>query len=223
MERQNTLYDEEQYEQPLDTCSEINYNYNNDECYDGYDYNYQVQNGEFDSYEQQNSRKSLPQPPISYSQSVNDGFGHRGASLPATPMAHQRNNRQLPKYTSPTHQSPRGLPKLTRQLPSSIESTFTSLFGGGRNTKRTVPVANETDQRKSLFSLLSESKPQVSQPEDYLNQSAYNENYNYAYNSLDSADEMMVIEEKYDGVNNRMASLPYMNETSSMRDYDSYR
>lgn len=85
---------------------------------------------------------------------------------------------------------------------------------------------NEAEhQEKSLFSLLSESKPQVSQHEDYLDQSAYNENYNYAYNSLDSTDELMVIEEKYDGVNSRMAALPYvpMNETSSIRDYDSYR
>lgn len=230
LERQNTLYDEEQYEQPLDTCSEINYNYNNDEYYDGYGYNQQMQNGEYsyDPYGQQ--KKSLPQPPMSYSLSVNDGFGHRGASLPATPMALQRNNRQLPKYTSPTHQpQPRGLPKLTRQLPSSIESaasTFTSLFGVGRSVKRSVPSMNETDhQEKSLFSLLSESKPKVSQHEDYLDQSAYNENYNYAYNSLDSTDEVMVIEEKYDGINSRMAALPFvpMNETSSLRDYDSYR
>lgn len=75
LERQNTLYDEEQYEQPLDTCSELNYNMN-DEYYDGY--NQPWQNGEynFEPYAQSN-KKALPQPPMSYSQSVNDGFGHR--------------------------------------------------------------------------------------------------------------------------------------------------
>lgn len=82
MERQNTLYDEEQYEQPLDTCSELNYNmnYNNDEYgYDSYGYNQQYQNGEnnYDSYGYSSNKKTLPQPPMSYSQSVNDGFVHR--------------------------------------------------------------------------------------------------------------------------------------------------
>jgi hypothetical protein len=78
LERQNTLYNEEQYEQPLDTCSEINYNmnYNNDEYYESYGNNQQGKNGEF-NYEScgySNNKKTLPQPPISYSQSVNDGF-----------------------------------------------------------------------------------------------------------------------------------------------------
>lgn len=261
MERQNTLYDEEQYEQPFDTCSELNYNLNyNGEYHDGYGYNQQCQNGDnnYDSYGFSNSKKALPQPPMSYSQSVNDGFSHRfhdaqtfsdlklsltkivffrGASLPATPNSQQRyNNRQLPKHTSPVHQSQsRGLPKLTRQLPSSIESaasTFSSLFGVGRNAKRSVPTMNEPEpQGKSLFSLLSESKPQVSQPENYMNHSIYNENFNYAYNSMDSTDELMVIEEKYDGDNNNLlngrlgAALPTLPsyEKSSSLDYDPYR
>jgi hypothetical protein len=78
LERQNTLYNEEQYEQPFDTCIENNYNmnYNNGECYDSYEYNQQTQNGDYsyDSYGYSNSKKTLPQPPLSYSQSVNDGF-----------------------------------------------------------------------------------------------------------------------------------------------------
>lgn len=82
LERQNTLYDEEQYEQPLDTCSELNYNmnYHNDEYYDSGGYNQQHQNGElynYDPYGYANNKKTLPQPPMSYSQSVNDGFTHR--------------------------------------------------------------------------------------------------------------------------------------------------
>lgn len=97
----------------------------------------------------------------------------------------------------------------------------------GRNDKRTVP---ET-QSKSLFSLLSESKPQVSQPENYMDGSMYNENYNYAYNSLDSTDEVMVIEEKHDVDNNNLlngrlgAALPTLPayEKSSSLDYDQYR
>lgn len=102
----------------------------------------------------------------------------------------------------------------------------------GRNAKRTVPSMNDPEpQSKSLFSLLSESKPQVSQPENYMDRSVYNENYNYAYNSLDSADEIMVIEEKYDGDNNNLlngrlgAALPILPayEKSSSLDYDQYR
>lgn len=251
LERQNTLFDEEQYDEPFDTCSEMNYS--NDYHCDGY----QNRNGEYNNYDAYgySNKKSLPQPPISYSQSVNDGFGHRfvckqlsrlsifkppqiafrGASLPATPNSQQRYNRQLPKHTSPTHQS-RGLPKPNRQLPSSIESaasTFTSLFGVGRNnSKRTVPTqAEQENQRKSLFSLLSESKPQVSQPaENYVDNSGYNENYNYAYNSLESGDEIMVISQKYDGDNNNLdngrygAALPTLPsyEPSSIG-YDPYR
>lgn len=81
LERQNTLYDEQPYDQPLDTSSELNYNmnYNNDEYLEGYGYNKQYPNGEnnYDSYGYASSKKALPQPPISYSQSVNEGFGHR--------------------------------------------------------------------------------------------------------------------------------------------------
>ena len=249
------MYNEEQYEQPLDTCSELNYNmnYNNDECYDSYGYNQQWQNGDVNSdpYGYSNNKKTLPQPPISYSQSVNDGFVprlvvsnehfyfinvlrfFRGASLPATPISQQRYNRQLPKYTSPTHQSQsqsRGLPKLSRQLPSSIEnaaSTFSSLFGVGRSAK----TENEHEpQKRSLFSLLSESKPQASQKEIYLQQNSYNENYNYAYHSIDSNDELMVIEEKFDGDNSDLADgrlgaalpiLPLYENPPSL-DYDVY-
>lgn len=59
----------------------------------------------------------------------------------------------------------------------------------------------------------------------------YNENYNYAYQSIDSTDELMVIEESYDGDNNNMvnnrlgAALPSVPgfEKSSAFDYDPYR
>lgn len=70
------MYNEEQYDHPLDTCSEINYNmnYNNDEYNDGYGYN---ENWNNDPNYGSSNKKSLPQPPMSYSQSVNDGFGHR--------------------------------------------------------------------------------------------------------------------------------------------------
>jgi hypothetical protein len=55
----------------------MNYNMNyNDEYHDGYGYNQQWQNGET-SYDYSNNKKALPQPPMSYSQSVNDGFGQR--------------------------------------------------------------------------------------------------------------------------------------------------
>jgi hypothetical protein len=78
LERQNTLYDEDQFE-PFDTCSELNYNtnYHNDDYYDTYGYNQPWQNGELSTYDMGYGSKKLPQPPMSYSQSVNDGFGHR--------------------------------------------------------------------------------------------------------------------------------------------------
>jgi hypothetical protein len=80
--------------------------------------------------------------------------------------------------------------------------------------------------RRSLFSLLSESKPQASQQESYLEQTSYNENYNYAYQSIDS-DELMMIEEKFDGDNNNMLNaraLPHLPvfENSSTLGYDTY-
>lgn len=61
-----------------------------------------------------------------------------------------------------------------------------------------------------------------------MGQTGYNENYNYAYHSLDSADEMMVIEEKYDGDNNLLngrygANLPSVPFKSASLDYDAYR
>lgn len=163
---------------------------------------------------------------------ISPKYFHRGASLPATPISQQRYNRQLPKYTSPTHQS-RGLPKLSRQLPSSIESaasTFSSLFGVGKQAKKSGFSEIET-QGRSLFSLLSESKPKASQPEVHMEHSSYNENYNYAYQSIDSADELMVIEEKFDGDNNNMVngrlgaalpSLHYPHKSASL-DCDPYR
>lgn len=63
-----------------------------------------------------------------------------------------------------------------------------------------------------------------------MDQSMYNENYNYAYKSLDSTDELMVIEEKYDGDNSNLANgrlgaaLPPVPayEKSSALDYDPY-
>lgn len=71
------MFDGEQYDEPIDTCSEMNYNvnYHNDCYYDTYS-----QNGDYgyDSYSgYASNKKSLPQPPMSLSQSVNDGFGHR--------------------------------------------------------------------------------------------------------------------------------------------------
>jgi hypothetical protein len=75
------MYDEDQFEL-FDTCSEINYNsnHNNDDYFDSYGHqnSQQWQNGDM-MYDMgyNNSNKKLPQPPLSYSQSVNDGFGHR--------------------------------------------------------------------------------------------------------------------------------------------------
>lgn len=80
LERQNTLYDEDQLE-PFDTCSELNYNSNHDEHHDSYGYHNSQQwqqNGEFTYDGGAMSRKALPQPPLSYSHSVNDGFGQQG-------------------------------------------------------------------------------------------------------------------------------------------------
>lgn len=79
LERQNTLYDEDHIE-PYDTCSELNYNsnYNYDEPCDSYGYAGQNQwqyNAESMYDGDIENKKSLPQPPLSYSQSVIDGFG----------------------------------------------------------------------------------------------------------------------------------------------------
>lgn len=130
----------------------------------------------------------------------------------------------------------------------SAASTFSSLFGVGRNAKRSIPPMSESEPpRKSLFSLLSESKPQVSQVSQvqhvqHVSQmdnnygslggdgSGYNENYNYTYNSAEN-DELMMIEEKYDGDNNNLlnsrlgAALPILPpyEKSSSLDYSPYR
>jgi hypothetical protein len=218
-----------------------NMNYGDEQGYndDSYDYSNPWQNGSvsnFGPYDQSSSKKALPQPPMSYSQSVNDGFSHRGASLPATPISQQRYSRQLPKHTSPTHQSQfRGLPKLTRQLPpstgviESAASTFSSLFGMGKSSKKPAPPRSEYESNeKSIFSLLSESKPQASQPASYMDTSTYNENYNYAYNSYDSADDqLMVIEQKHEDyggfANNRnLPPVPAYEKTASL-DYDHYR
>jgi hypothetical protein len=199
-------------------------NYNNDECYKTYGYNQQWLNGDsgFESTGYSHYKKSLPQPPISNSQSVNDGFGHR--SLPPTPISHQRHsNRQLPNYTSPTHSQFHGLPKYTSQIETSL-TTFSSLFGMGKTAN-----AENVQPRRTLFSLLSESKPQASQKENYLESANYNENYNYAYQSIDSTDELMIIEEKFDGdnnnmVNGRLRALPNLpvNKNASSLDYDIY-
>jgi hypothetical protein len=232
-----------QYEQPLDTCSEMNYNmnYGDDNGYndDSYEYINPWQNGSISNFgpydHQTSSKKALPQPPMSYSQSVNDGFSHRGASLPATPISQQRFSRQLPKHTSPTHQSQfRGLPKLTRQLPpstgviESAASTFSSLFGMGKSSKKSaLPKSEYESKEKSIFSLLSESKPQVSQLASYMDTSTYNENYNYAYNSYDSTDDQIMVIEKHDdqssfAINRTLPSVP-ANEMTASLDYDSYR
>lgn len=143
--------------------------------------------------------------------------------MPATPVSHQRyNNRQLPNYTSPSHQiQSHRLPKQSRLLPSSIgnaASTFSSLLGVGK--AENVP-------RRSLFSLLSESKP-ASQKESYI-ESTFNENFNYAYEGMEGADDLIVSEENIDGDNNNMVngrlralpSLP-MKENMSSVEYDVY-
>ena len=73
------MYDDEQFES-YDTCSEMNYNTNfnyDGSNFDSYAYmeqNQWQQNGEF-TYDGGTGKKTLPQPPLSYSQSVNDGFG----------------------------------------------------------------------------------------------------------------------------------------------------
>lgn len=62
--------------------------------------------------------------------------------------------------------------------------------------------------------------------------SNYNENYNYAYHSIDSTDELMVIEEKYDGDNNNLVNgrfganlppVPTYEKSSSLGYDDPYR
>lgn len=100
----------------------------------------------------------------------------------------------------------------------------------GKQAKKSGLGEVET-QGRSLFSLLSESKPKASQPDVHMEHSSYNENYNYAYQSIDSADELMVIEEKFDGDNNNMvngrlgAALPSFqyHEKAASLDYDPYR
>jgi hypothetical protein len=82
LERQNTLlYDEDHTEPAFDTCSELNYNsnYYGDEPCDAYGYPAQQPwiNGECTYDVGENSNKKLPQPPMSFSQSVSDGFGMR--------------------------------------------------------------------------------------------------------------------------------------------------
>lgn len=64
-----------------------------------------------------------------------------------------------------------------------------------------------------------------------MEHSNFNENYNYAYQSIDSQDELMVIEEKYDEDNNSMLNgrmgkalppVPFYEKSSSL-DYDPYK
>ncbi|KAL7012870.1 hypothetical protein ACKWTF_015090 [Chironomus riparius] len=220
LERQNTLmYDEDQFE-PFDTCSELNYNsnHNNDDYFDSYGHQNSQQwlNGDM-MYDMgyNNSNKKLPQPPLSYSQSVNDGFGHRGASLPATPQRQRNANRQLPKHTSPA----RGLPKLSRQLPHSIESaasTFSSLFSRRKAPEKEQPHQQQSQQIDTSYNSDSNSMmmnneyvTDLSYMDGYNNSTAaatttttgYNENFNYAYRSMDSADELMD-----DGDNNNLVN-----------------
>lgn len=45
-----------------------------------------------------------------------------------------------------------------------------------------------------MFSLLADSKPQISQQDNYVDHLNFNENYNYGLCSLDSSDEMIVVE-----------------------------
>lgn len=44
-----------------------------------------------------------------------------------------------------------------------------------------------------MFSLLADSKPQMSQPDNYSDHMNFNENYNYGLSNLDN-DEMIVVE-----------------------------
>jgi hypothetical protein len=123
-------------------------------------------------------------------------------------------SRQLPKHTSPQH-----LPKLTRQLPSSIESaasTFTSLFG--RRNKNQENQQQQQQQQQENLPIVSDAYMGDGYV-DYSQSGAYNENYNYAYRSMDSADELMLD----DGDNNNLINgrlgaalptLPYNNFTS---------
>ncbi|KAG5667948.1 hypothetical protein PVAND_015908 [Polypedilum vanderplanki] len=233
LERQNTfMYDEDQIEPAFDTCSELNYNsnYYGDENYDSYNYqnNQQWQNGEFTNDMSYNSNKKLPQPPISYSQSVNDGFGTRGASLPATPQRQRNLNRQLPKHTSPA----RGLPKLTRNLPVSTESStsiFSSLFGKKKPTEeKQQPLQPQQQQQQMHQQQLDTNYDSINYHDHYQDMnygdnynttSTFNENYNYAYRSMDSADELMDDGDNNNLINGRnsrygaaLPTLPYGND-----------
>lgn len=152
--------------------------------------------------------------------SINEYSFFSGASLPATPVSQPKfNQRQLPQHNNtPTHtQNFRGLPKLSRQLPPSIESaasTFTSLFNIGRTNRRKVPLISRTDteqsDKDSVFSLhsgmsdIKHSVPVASNAEQHtMDYQSYNENYNYAYQSQDSTDDI-IIDEKCDGDNNNV-------------------
>ncbi|XP_070502845.1 uncharacterized protein unc-13 isoform X4 [Chironomus tepperi] len=243
LERQNTLmYDEDQFE-PFDTCSELNYNsnHNNDDYFDSYGHqnSQQWQNGDM-MYDMgyNNSNKKLPQPPLSYSQSVNDGFGHRGASLPATPQRQRNANRQLPKHTSPA----RGLPKLSRQLPHSIESaasTFSSLFSRRKAPEKEQHPQQQQQQSQQIDTTYNNDTNSMMMNNDYVTDisymdgyndtatttTGYNENYNYAYRSMDSADELMDDGDNNNLVNGRnsrygaaLPILPYSNNYSEPMD-----
>lgn len=60
-----------------------------------------------------------------------------------------------------------------------------------------MPPQESSTQDQSLFSLLSQSKPQASHSDNY-GYSNYNENFNYAYNSVDTADDVLTIEESFE-------------------------
>ena len=146
-----------------------------------------------------------------------------GASLPATPVSQPKfNQRQLPQHNNTHTQNVRGLPKLSRQLPPSIESatsTFSSIFNIGRSNRRKVPLISRTDtdqsDKDSIFSLpsglstdIKHSVPVVSNADHTMDYQSYNENYNYAYQSQDSTDDI-IIDEKCDGDNNNVIGDVY--------------
>jgi hypothetical protein len=125
-------------------------------------------------------------------------------------------SRQLPKHTSPQ----RGLPMLTRQIPSSIESaasTFSSLFG--RRNKNQEQQQQPPPDIHPIMPMQTDAYMNEGYVEFNQVGGAYNENYNYAYRSMDSADELM----PDDGDNNNLINgrlgaalptLPYNNYTS---------
>lgn len=137
--------------------------------------------------------------------------------------------RQLPKHTSPQ----RGLPKLnSRHLPPSIESaasTFSSLFSRRNKNQENQqpPPQQQQQQQQQIVENSMQTMPTTTtndvgymMGDGYGMDYSFNENYNYAYRSMDSGDELMMDDgDNNNLVNGRMIgkalpSLPYNNFNS---------